>query len=450
MVFFRLPTEQMYDKIEAPNNRSQSIRKEYPGMEIDYEQLPDNKILCVDMRSFFASVEAVERGWDPLEVCLAVVGDKSRPGSVVLAASPALKEKYNIKTGSRLYEIPEKKEIKIVEARMGLYLQRSLQITLLFREFVPLDAIHVYSIDESWIKLAGTERLYGEDKLKVAGMIKERIEKEFSLPCSMGIGPNMFLAKVAMDIEGKKKGLVEWTYADVKEKLWPVPVEKCWGIGRRMSRWFKKIGVNTVGDIARLPLEFLEDRFGIMGNQFYYHAWGVDLSKLEGHYNDPRKAIGRGITLFKDYNDVEEIKTVIFDLAEEVGKRARDSNLVGKTVILGIGYSKREKQAGFHLQRTGEAYTNLTGDIYRLALELFMENYRGQAVRKVSLALGNLTTATDLQLNLFIDQSKEIKLARIKDRLENKYGYKALFFGKSLRPGSVRERIKTTIGGHGS
>ena len=138
MVFFRLPTEQMYDKIEAPNNRSQSIRKEYPGMEIDYEQLPDNKILCVDMRSFFASVEAVERGWDPLEVCLAVVGDKSRPGSVVLAASPALKEKYNIKTGSRLYEIPEKKEIKIVEARMGLYLQRSLQITLLLGNLYPL------------------------------------------------------------------------------------------------------------------------------------------------------------------------------------------------------------------------------------------------------------------------------------------------------------------------
>lgn len=418
-------------------------------MEIDYEELPDNKILCVDMRSFYASVEAVEHGWDPLEVCLAVVGDKNRSGSVVLAASPALKEKYNIKTGSRLYEIPQKKEIKIVEARMGLYLQRSLEITLLFRDFVPLDAIHVYSIDESWLKLAGTERLYG-DKMQVARMIRERIEKEFTLLCSMGIGPNMFLAKVAMDIEGKRKGLVEWSYADVKEKLWPVPVEKCWGIGKRMSRWFKKMGVYTVGDIARLPLEFLEDRFGIMGNQLYYHAWGVDLSKLEGHYNDPRKAIGRGITLFKDYNNEEEIKTVIFDLAEEVGKRARDSNLAGKTVILGIGYSKREKEPGFHLQRTVEAYTNLTSDIYRLALELFAENYQGQAVRKISLALGNLTSSRDLQLNLFTDQSKEIKLARIKDRLENKYGYKALFFGKSLRSGSVRERIKTTIGGHGS
>ena len=92
----------------------------------------------------------------------------------------------------------------------------------------------------------------------------------------------------------------------------------------------------------------------------------------------------------------------------------------------------------------------MTSDIYRLALELFAENYQGQAVRKISLALGNLTSSRDLQLNLFTDQSKEIKLARIKDRLENKYGYKALFFGKSLRSGSVRERIKTTIGGHGS
>ena len=126
-----------------------------------------------------------------------------------------------------------KERVQIVEARMGYIC--SLECPL-FR-VVPLDAIHVYSIDESWLKLAGTERLYG-DKMQVARMIRERIEKEFTLPCSMGIGPNMFLAKVAMDIEGKRKGLVEWSYADVKEKLWPVPVEKCWGIGKRMSRWF--------------------------------------------------------------------------------------------------------------------------------------------------------------------------------------------------------------------
>lgn len=417
-------------------------------MNIDYKQLPNNKILCVDMKSFFASVEAVDHGWDPLKVCLAVVGDQNRPGAVVLAASPALKEKYNIRTGNRLYEIPENREIKIVNARMGLYLKRSLEITLLFKGFVPLDAIHVYSIDESWLKLDGTERLLG-DEWKVARMIKEKIKSNFGLPSSMGLGPNMFLAKVAMDVEGKKKGLVEWKYDDVREKLWPVPIKDCWGIGSRMSKWFKKISVNTIGDLAQLPLELLEEKFGIIGNQLYYHAWGVDLSKVEGHYADKQKALGRGITLFKDYSDREEIKTVIFELAEEVAKRARNKNLAGKTVVLGIGYSKNEKDGGFHLQRTRQEYTNLTSDIYRLALDLFNENYQGQLVRKVSMALANLAPSLSIQLSLFEDKSQEINLSQVKDTLQDRFGYKALFFGKSLRSGSVRERIKTTIGGHG-
>jgi DNA polymerase V len=417
-------------------------------MEIDYQKLPNNQILCVDMKSFFASVEAVDRGWDPLKVCLAVVGDQSRPGAVVLAASSSLKRKYNIKTGNRLYEIPRIPEIKIVDARMGLYLKRSLQITLLFKSFLPLDAIHVYSIDESWLKLDGTERLLGDSR-KAALLIKEKLQTNFGLPSSMGLGPNMFLAKVAMDIEGKKQGFAEWTYDDIKEKLWPVPLQECWGIGGRLNRWFKKIGIRTVGGLAQLPLELLEDKFGIMGNQLYYHAWGVDLSRLEGHYNDKHKALGRGITLFRDYTEREEIKTVIFELAEEVGKRARESNIAGRTIILGVGYSRREEKAGFHLQRSIDDYTNFTNEIYQVAMEIFGENYQGQPVRRISLALGNLAPASAIQLSLFEDKLTEINLNRTKDDLQNRYGYKALFFGKSLRKGSVKERIKTTIGGHG-
>ncbi|MFP4016881.1 MAG: UV damage repair protein UvrX [Halanaerobiales bacterium] len=417
-------------------------------MDINYEQLPEDKILCVDMKSFFASVEAVDRGWDPLKVCLAVVGDQTRQGAVVLAASSALKKKYNIKTGNRLYEIPRTPEIKIVDARMGLYLRRSLQITLLLKKFVPLNAIHVYSIDESWIKLNGTERSLGSSR-EAALQIKEKLQTKFGLPSSMGLAPNMFLAKVAMDIEGKKSGLAEWNYQDVKEKLWPVPIKDCWGIGNRLSRWFNRIGVYTVGDIAELPLEFLEKKFGIMGNQLYYHAWGVDLSKLEGHYDDRHKALGRGITLFKDYTDIEEIKTVIFELSEEVAKRARDKNIAGRTIHLGVGYSKAEKGGGFHLQRSRQEYTNFTRDVYQMALELFDENYQGQAVRRISVALGNLAPAESIKLNLFEDKLTEIHLNQTKDELQDKFGYRALFFGKSLRSGSVKERIKTTIGGHG-
>lgn len=415
--------------------------------EINYDQLPHQKILCVDMKSFYASIEAVSRGLDPLKVCLAVTGDKNRPGSVVLAASPALKKKYRIGTGNRLYEIPKVPEIEIVEARMGLYLKRSMEIVRLFNQFVPLNAIHVYSIDEAWLKLDGTERLFG-DKWEVAGRIKKELLDKFGLPSSMGLGPNMFLAKVAMDIEGKKKGLVEWTYEDVPKKLWPVKLEKCWGIGRRLAKRFHKIGVKTVGDLAHLPLDYLERKFGIMGNQLYYHAWGVDLSKLEGHYNDKPRSLGRGITLLRDYKDIGEIRTVIFELAEEVARRARDDNLVGKTVSLGLGYSHDEVEGGFHVRRTMGNYTNLSFDIYQTALELLEENYNGQVVRKISLALGNLTSNSALRLNLFSDKLKQTRIAKAKDYIQDRFGHQALYYGISLKKGSIRKRINTTIGGH--
>jgi len=414
---------------------------------VDYDNLPRQNILCVDMQSFFASVEAVSRGLDPVETPLAVLGDKKRSGSVVLAASPALKKKYSIKTADRFYQIPDDPNIKLVEARMGLYIKVSLEITRIFNNYVPLDAIHVYSIDESWLKLDGTERLFG-NKWEVAKKIKKDLLENYGLNCGMALGPNMFLSKVAMDNEGKKKGLVEWTYEDVEDKLWSLALKKCWGIGSRLSRHFNKLGVKTIGDLAHLPLNYLEGKFGVMGTQLFYHAWGVDLSEVEGHYIDERKILGRGITLYCDYKDMEKIKTVIFELSEEVGKRARSRNLTGKTISLGLVYSKEELKRGFQVQRTIDIYTNLTSVIFDTAVVLLKENYWGEAVRKVRVSLGNFSNKANIQLNIFDNKSNEIRLMETKDYLQDKYGYQALYFGRSMKPGSIKERIKTTIGGH--
>ncbi len=437
----------MYDNIYIPNTNLKHMFGVIRVKPADYDNLPHQNILCVDMQSFFASIEAVSRGLDPVETPLAVLGDKKRSGSVVLAASPALKKRYSIKTADRFYQIPDDPKIKLVEARMGLYVKISLEITKLFNNYVPLNAIHVYSIDESWIKLDGTERLFG-DKWKVARMIKKDLLQKYGLNCSMALGPNMFLAKVAMDNEGKKIGLVEWTYDDVEDKLWPLPLKKCWGIGGRLAKHFNKLGVKTVGDLAHLPLEYLENKFGVMGTQLYYHAWGVDLSKVEGHYLDERKNLGRGITLYSDYEDIEKIKTVIFELAEEVGKRARKRNLTGKTISLGLVYSREELEGGFHVQRTIDTHTNLTTVIFDTAVVLLNENYRGQAVRKVRVSLGNFSNKANMQLNIFDNRAREIELMKVKDKLQDKYGYQALYYGRSTKPGSIKERIKTTIGGH--
>jgi len=416
-------------------------------MKPDYSTAPNDDILCVDMKSFYASIETVKRELHPLKSYLAVVGDKKRSGSVVLAASSALKEKYGIKTGSRLYEIPDNDEIIIAEANMQLYIDISMQITELFSSYVPLDALHIYSIDEAWLKLNGTEKKYGSP-LNTAAKMKKEIWDRFSLPCSMGIAPNMFLAKAAMDIEGKKKGLCRWDYKDVPKKLWPLKLSKSWGIGSRTEKKLNSIGVYTIGELAKLPLSYLENKFGIMGNQLYYHAWGIDYSKLEGHYDELPKNLGRGITLLRDYDDPEEVKTVIFNLSEVAAKRSRKRGLKGRTISLSIGYSKTERKAGFSRRMTIERPTSLTEDVYTAAVQIFRKHYSGETVRKVSLSLGNFSFNKEAQLNLFKKNYKKIEINKLRDSLEEKMGRDVLYYARNLSSGSIKEKIESTIGGH--
>lgn len=251
---------------------------------IDYSTFPRNDILCIDIRSFYASVECVKRGLDPMEVMLAVVGDKNRSGSIILAASPELKRKHGIKNVSRFFDLPDDPAIHVVEAKMSDYLQVSVEITKLVNQYVPLEAIHQYSVDELWVTVNGLQKLYG-DRWEVARLIKEELYETMWLNCSIGIGDNKFLAKVVMDLHAKKEGIAECTYEQVQEKMWPAPVEDIWGIGSRMKHNLNRMGIVTLGHLANFPLERLKKRFGVMGEQLYWHAWGIDLSPVIGDFH---------------------------------------------------------------------------------------------------------------------------------------------------------------------
>ena len=168
-----------------------------------YENLPDRKIICLDMRSFYASCAAVIEGLDVMDTPIAIVGNKDRKGGVVLAASPPLKEKYGIKTGNRLFEIPDDPSIHLIEPKMGFFLDVSMEITRLLNRYVPKEAIHTYSVDESFIDLSGTERLWGPPE-KIVRRIREDLMSQFDLRSAIGIGPNMLLSKLALDLEAKK------------------------------------------------------------------------------------------------------------------------------------------------------------------------------------------------------------------------------------------------------
>ncbi|MGM0419757.1 MAG: UV damage repair protein UvrX [Bacillota bacterium] len=414
----------------------------------DYANLPKGDVLCIDMKSFYASVEAVERGLDPFQVPLAIVGHQDQKGSVILASTPPLKEKYNIRTGNRLFEVPKVPEIMLVEPRMSLYIKRSLQIVNLLNSYVPRADIFIYSIDESWLDLDKTKERYGGAENMVK-KIKLDIDRNFGLACSAGIGPNMFLAKVAMDIEGKKTGLANWRYEDVQTKLWPLKVNKVWGIGKKTANKFNKWQIYTMGDVARRDAEFFRRRLGVVGEEIYQQAWGIDYSIPGGFYEDTRKSIGRGATLYQDYTKRNEIRTVIFNLSEEIGYRSRQLGLAGTTVSLNIRYNRHFFKNGFQCQRKLTAATNLEHDIMKICEELLTENYKpGAPVRKISISLGDLIEENNIQLSLFNNKEKAIRLAKTRDKIRDKYGPDKLDFGLSQASGSIRARLNSNIGGH--
>jgi DNA polymerase V len=416
---------------------------------VDYSTLPHNQIMCVDMKSFYASCSAVMEGLDPLDCYIAVCGNLDRQGSVVLAASPRLKKEFGIKTGSRMFEIPKDPRIRIVEPKMATYLRISTEISRVFNRYVPKEAIHTYSVDESFIKVDGATNIWGDAKT-IAKKIKDDIMREFQLTCAVGIGPNMLMAKLCLDLEAKKDGIAEWTYEDVPEKLWPVsPLREMWGIGRRVEKTLNGMGIFTVGQLARYDLETLEKKFGIMGNQLYHHAWGVDLSELGAPIIQGQISFGKSQILLRDYKEEEEIKHVILEMCEEVARRARTHRKAGRTISFGMGYSQDEFGGGFYRSRTISQPTNVTMEIYRVCLELFHEHYNGKTVRQISLSLGNITDDRELQLDLFDPgASKRRELGYVVDSIRKRYGAGSLLRAVSYTAAGTAKHRATLVGGH--
>ncbi len=416
---------------------------------MDYSMYPRNDVLCIDMRSFYASVECAKRGLDPKTALLAVVGDPSRSGSIVLAASPTLKKKHGISNVSRYFELPDDPNLVVAEAHMGDYLEVSVEISKAIMNYVPPEAIHVYSVDELWVTVNGMRSLYGAPR-EIARLLQAQIRDQFGIECAIGIGDNKFLAKVVMDIHAKKAsdGIAECRYEDVEHLLWPVPIEEIWGIGRRMTRNLNRMGILNLGQLAKHPLKYLQKHFGIMGEQFHYHAWGIDLSPVIGNFvKSNQKSYGHGITLLRDY-EKGEIYACFLDLCEEACRRARRDNKEGRTIHLGLGYSK-ETGGGFSRSMSIQIPTNITMDVYRVIIKLFERFYDGiSKIRRVYVSLTNLNDESDVQLSLFRDRTKEKDVGEVMDEIRDKFGSTAILRATSFTESAITRDRSKKIGGH--
>lgn len=260
----------------------------------------------------------------------------------------------------------------------------------------------------------------------------------------------MLLSKLALDLDAKKTGYSHWRYEDVETKLWPVsPLSEMWGIGSRTEKTLNSMGIFTVGDLAHTDLKALENKFGVMGNQLYHHAWGIDLSELGAPLLEGQISYGKSQVLFRDYRKVEEILTVILEMCEDVARRAREAGKVGRTISLGIGYSKDAFGGGFNRSRSIDEGTNETMSIYNVCKQLLNDYYDCRPVRHVSLSITKLEEEESMQLSLFERRKwQNRKLGAAMDHIRSKYGSTAILRAVSYTESGTAMQRSGLLGGH--
>lgn len=420
--------------------------------EIDYDRMPLRYLLCVDVKSFFASVEAVRRGIDPLEAYIVVVSDVRRPGAVVLASSPKIKAEYGIRTGNRHFEVPKNDpKIMIVDPSMALYLEINRQINDIFRQYAADEDILVYSIDESFLDITATAHLFG-DPGKTAVELRDRIKAETGLSVTIGIGDNPLLAKLALDNEAKKKKsqIAYWSYERIPETIWKIPkLTDFWGISRGWERRLNKLGIHSIYALAHYDPHILESKFGIIGLQQYYHANGVDYSVISQPIQVRNKGFSKGQVLMRDYFVKEEILTILDEMIDDVVMRLRRNKSLCRSIQFYCGYSSTGNDPGFGISKKFKVATSDTADIRAVFHVIFEQNWRGQPVRQFNVALNDLEEDAGQQMSLWDYAGDEDRAVdHVIDEIRDRFGKTAVFRGHSLTSGSTFFERSQNIGGH--
>lgn len=409
-------------------------------------------IMCIDLKSFFASCECIERGLDPFKVPLVVANDKQGNGAITLAITPYLK-KQGIASRTRLYDIPNNIKYTIVPPKMKLYIEKSKEVINIYLDFVAKEDLHIYSIDECFLDVTDYLKLYKKTDYELAEQILKTIYEKTGLTATCGIGPNMLLAKVAMDVEAKKykNGIAKWTYEDIPTKLWPItPLSKMWGIGSRMEKNLNILNIYKVEDLAKYNPHKLKDKFGVMGLELWNHANGIDTSKISDFKVQAKdKSYSHSQVLFKDYNETN-IKIIINEMVELLTTRLRSNNKQTTVIGFGISYSK-EINSGFYHSIKLDAPTDSNKEITNYCNILFDRYYEYLPIRKVSISCGGLIPKKGVQLNLFekVDDIKnETKINEAIDEIKNKFGKNSLIKASNLLEDSTAIERSNKIGGH--
>lgn len=415
--------------------------------------MEDKIYFCIDMKCFFASVECAERGLNPFETNLVVADESRGQVAICLAISPAMKAK-GIKNRCRLYEIPKNVNYIIAKPRMKKYIEYTADIYAIYLKYISKDDIHVYSIDESFIDATQYLKLYNLTPKRFAVKLINEIAEKKRIPATCGIGTNMYLAKIALDITAKKTPdhiafLNEEAY---KETLWEhTPLKDFWQISTGTVKRLAKYGVYTMKGITILDEKLLYKEFGINAELLIDHAYGRESCTMQDikAYKGKSKSISSSQILFEDY-EFKKARLVFEEMIQNTCYDMMSKNLIAKSGSFYIGYSKDIISSDGESVKLPDA-TNLFSLILPEMLKKFDKYaFKGALIRKLGVSF-NVVDKSCEGYDLFVDydkieKEKKSELAVLE--IKRKYGKNSVLKGIDFQDGATMQIRNKLIGGH--
>ena len=405
-------------------------------------------IFHCDLNSFYASVELLDHP-ELRHLPVAVCGDpESRHGIILAKNEPA--KKFQVKTAETIWQAKRKcPDLVLLPAHHSVYREFSQKINRMYQDYT--DLVEPFGIDESWLDVSGTLHLFGGDPVALADEIRRRMRQEFGLTISVGVSFNKIFAKLGSDY--KKPDATTWISRDNYQRLvWPLPVTDLLYVGRSAAETLERVGVRTIGDLARFDRERLFRLLGKQGSQLHDYACGLDRSPVApaGQYTPP-KSVGNGNTFAHNLQSREEIQAGIVQLADQVGARLRRHRMKCTGVALQI---RDPDFRDISRQKRLEVPTCLGREIARETMELADGCWNMQKpVRALTVTAIYLIPEDQaaVQQTLFGDQGAEQrerleKLAHAMDAIRDKYGKGAI--GLASVPKETRERHAPPPGGN--
>ena len=407
-------------------------------------------ILHCDMNNFYASVECM---LDPVlkKYPVAVCGSVEERHGIVLAKNYAAKA-FGIKTGDAVWQAKQKcRNLVVVPPHFEEYIKYSKLARNVYQRYT--DQVEPYGMDECWLDISGTDYTFGSPE-KVANDIRETIKFELGLTISVGVSFNKIFAKLGSDY--KKPDAITTMYkSEFKQKAWSLPVADLLYVGKSTNRKLALFGIKTIGDLARADEEVLNSHLGKIGSILWSFANGYDDSpvKLENTHA-PIKSVGNSTTTPKDLLCDEDVKIVLYILAESVAARLRENGFQCRVVEISV---RDNELFSFTRQKKIDHATNITGEIAAYAYQIFKENYNwSKPIRSVGVRGADLVTDNYWeQIDLFSSvekREKQMKMDSAVDEIRRRFGFYSIQRGLMYRDrilSAVNAKEEHTVHPHG-